>query len=152
MIKTYGYTLLHDRRRGREKEVGGGVGIAIKTSMMGKHLKGRAFSSFEYSMISVKLTNNTKLILVSIYRWLSIAGGVFISEFTELLEMLSVRAEEFILTGDVNFHMETDDNHAKTLCHLWKSFNLTQHINLPTHNMGHTLDIVLKSLPGHLKA
>ena len=30
MVKSYGYTLLHNRRRGREKEIGGGVGVMIK--------------------------------------------------------------------------------------------------------------------------
>ena len=29
-IKTYGYRLLHDRRKDRAKELGGGVGIVIK--------------------------------------------------------------------------------------------------------------------------
>ena len=41
IVKSYGYTLLHDRRWNREKQIGGGVGVMVKTSMMHKHLKGK---------------------------------------------------------------------------------------------------------------
>ena len=35
-IKTYGYKILHDRRKDRKKETGGGVGILIKAGLMAK--------------------------------------------------------------------------------------------------------------------
>ena len=34
VIRSYGYTLRHNRRRGREKETGGGVGVLVKSSMV----------------------------------------------------------------------------------------------------------------------
>ena len=37
-IKTYGYQLLHDRRKDREKEKGGGVGIMVKSKRTVKQL------------------------------------------------------------------------------------------------------------------
>ena len=70
IIKSYGYTLIHNRRKGREKIMGGGVGIMIKLSIIHKHLKSKMFSSFEQTMVMIKLTNNTKLILITIYRLL----------------------------------------------------------------------------------
>ena len=143
MVKSYGYTLLHDRRRDREKEIGGGVGVLVKTSMLHKHLKGKTFSSFEHTMVSVKLTNNTKLILISLYRLQFISAGVFLKEFTEFLEILSIMPEDFVLSGDINFHLETNDCNVLSLHNLWNSFNLIQHVHFPTHKLGHTLDIVL---------
>ena len=34
MIKSYGYTLIHNRRKGRMKETGGGVGVMVKSTMI----------------------------------------------------------------------------------------------------------------------
>ena len=50
LFRTYGYTLLHNRRNGREKEIGGGVGVLVKSTMIHKHLKCKFFSSFEVTM------------------------------------------------------------------------------------------------------
>ena len=58
VVKSYGYTLRHNRRRGRVKETGGGVGVMVKSSMVHKQLKCKFFSSFEVTMLRVKLTNN----------------------------------------------------------------------------------------------
>ena len=38
VVKTYGYTLLHNRRKDGEKVLGGGVGILLKTGMSYKQL------------------------------------------------------------------------------------------------------------------
>ena len=88
IIKSYGYTLIHNRRKGREKIMGGGVGIMIKSSIIHKHLKSKMFSSFEQTMVMIKLTNNTKLILITIYRLLFASAVTFLNEFTEFLEIL----------------------------------------------------------------
>ena len=143
MVKSYGYTLLHNRRRGREKEIGVGVGVMIKSSMRHKHKKCKFFSSFEVTMISVKLTNNTMLILVTIYRLLFVPASSFMKDFSDFLEILSVMPEDFILAGDINFHLETCDYQVEALRKLWSSFNLVQHVDIPTHKLGHTLDLVL---------
>ena len=143
VIKSYGYKLLHNRRRDREKETGGGVGVLVKSTMTYKHLKCKFFSSFEVTMVRVKLTNSTKLVLVTIYRLQFIASGTFVKEFTELLEIISTMPEEVIISGDINFHLETDNSIVRSLQGLWNSFNLVQHVNLPTQIKGHTLDMVL---------
>ena len=66
-------------------------------------------------------------------------------EFTELLEILSVMPEEVIMSGDINFHLETDDSIVDSLRRIWDSFNLVQHVHIPTHNKSHILDMVLTS-------
>ena len=143
LFKSYGYTLLHNRRKGREKETGGGVGVAVKSTMIHKHKKCKFFNSFEVTMVSLKITNSTKIILVTIYRLQFIPAATFLKEFSELLEILSAMPEDFILSGDVNFHLESNDYYVELLRKLWDSFNLVQHVHVPTHNLNHTLDLVL---------
>ena len=143
LIKTYGYTLIHNRRTKREKETGGGVGVMVKSSMVFKHLKCKFYSSFEVTMVNLKLTSSTKLVLVTIYRLQYIPAATFMKEFSDLLEVLSVMPEDFVLSGDVNFHLETCDYQVELLRQLWESFQLTQHVHGPTHKLGHTLDLVL---------
>ena len=142
-MKASGYTLIHNRRRDRDKEKGGGVGIMVKSTVSHKHTNGKAFSSFEHTMVRVKLTNNTKLTLVTIYRLQFISAQTFIQEFTELLEMLSIMPENFVLSGDINFHLETNEHYAVLVKDLFETFNLVQHVDFPTHKKGHTLDLLL---------
>ena len=142
-VKSSGYTLIHNRRREREKEVGGGVGIMVRSTMIHKHVNGKSFSSFEHTMVIVKLTNNTKLMLITLYRLQFISSQTFMKDFTEFLEMVSVMPENFVLSGDINFHLETEDPYVVLLRDLFNTFNLVQHVDFPTHKKGHTLDLVL---------
>ena len=49
----------------------------------------------------------------------------------------------FILSGDVNIHLDTDDIYARQLNDIFQMFNLKQHVNFPTHKHGHTIDVVV---------
>ena len=55
MVKQRGYKMLHNRRLNREKEVGGGVGVLVNSSLYAKQLGSKDFSSFEHTMVIVKL-------------------------------------------------------------------------------------------------
>ena len=56
LVKTYGYRLVHNRRKNREKETGGGVGVLLKTGMKYKHtthqtcLVGKVLPSYQTSL------------------------------------------------------------------------------------------------------
>ena len=141
MVKSRGYKLLHNRRRDREKEVDGVV-VLVKTSITHKQLNSKSFSSFEHTMIEIKLTTNTKLVLITIYRLQFISPPIFLKEFTEFLEMLSAIPETFVLS-DINFHLETGDHYVACFRELLIMFNLIQYVNCSTHKMCHTLDLVL---------
>ena len=80
LIKTYGYILLHNRRKNRTKEIGGGVGIMLKSNYLYKHLKFKQFSSFEMTILKVSLQRNKYILLVCIYRVLFIAASIFLEE------------------------------------------------------------------------
>ena len=135
LVRTYGYTLRHNRRKGRKKETGGGVGIMVKSTMVHKHLKCKFFSSFEATMVNVKLTNNTKIVIVAIYRLQFVPAVIFMKDFSELLEILSVIPEDIIISGDINFHLESNDYNVESLRKLRNTFNFVQHVHVPTHKM-----------------
>ena len=143
MIKESGFKMLHNRRLNREKLTGGGVGIIVKSSFNSKQINCKPFSSFEHTIVRVKLMKNNTLLLVAIYRLLFIPTKIFLKEFTEFLEMLSVMNENWIISGDINFHLETNEPIVTALKDIFKAFNLTQYVKLPTHKLGHTLDMVL---------
>ena len=107
MVKPYGYRPLHNRRKNRDKTIGGGVGVMIKDSLNCKHLTRKPFSSFEHTMVSVQL--NDKSNLITIYRLQYIAKSIFLVEFTELLEIICSNKEIFVLCGDINFHLDIDE-------------------------------------------
>ena len=54
------------------------------------------------------------------------------------------RYNDFILAGDFNIHVDTvSDESSKKLFDLLKNFSLRQHVKLPTHTGGHTLDLII---------
>ena len=59
------------------------------------------------------------------------------------MEILCAGNEIFVLTGDVNIHLDTDESNTHRLRDIFLMFNLKQYVNFPTHKLGHTLDIVL---------
>ena len=67
-IRTYGYKLLHDIRKNREKERGGGVGIMVKTSILVKQLPAKHYESFEHSIAKLALANKNTLIMIIVFK------------------------------------------------------------------------------------
>ena len=68
----------------------------------------------------------------------------FIDEFSEYLESVILSNGLLCLTGDLNIH--ADDHNDPAACRfldLLESMSLTQHVAEPTHEYGHTLDLVI---------
>ena len=69
---------------------------------------------------------------------------IFINHLTDLLTTLQTKYSYIIMLGDINMHM--DDPSNQNACILQDSINtsdLTQHVKIPTHNKGHTLDVII---------
>ena len=49
------------------------------------------------------------MLLISIYRVLFVPVTVFLVEIVQLFEYLIAQKDDFLLAGDVNIHMETDE-------------------------------------------
>ena len=141
MLQTYGYKLMRNRRRNRDKVLGGGVGVILKLSLISKQISCKPFSSFEHTIVKVQLLNQKYLTLISVYRLQFVPTNTFLDEFTELLEILCTGND--ILTGDVNIHLDTDESNAQRLRDIFLMLNLKQYVNFPTHKLSHTFDIVL---------
>lgn len=142
MVKSAGYILLHDIRKNRIKVIGGGVGVLLKSTLKYKQVKCKTFASFECTMVNLFLPNSMVLLLVSIYRVLFVSPITFLEEVIELFELLNSDHPKILLCGDVNLHMDEDERYSNQFKDILLTFNIQQHVNVPTHKQGHTLDII----------
>jgi len=68
----------------------------------------------------------------------------FLPEFSELLSDLIIKAEKLLICGDFNIHVCCETNQLATeFKSLFDSFGLTQSVTSPTHDHGHTLDLII---------
>ena len=141
-VKTYGYILLHNIRQDWQKELGGGVGILLKTGISYKRLNYKQYSSFELTVLKLHINDNQHLVLISIYRVLFVPIYTFLLEIVQLLESLVTLKDSIILAGDINIHLDTNELNSNRFKDTLNTFNLVQHINFPTHIQGHTLDMI----------
>ena len=55
-----------------------------------------------------------------------------------------------MITGDFSFHVDDcSDKDAATLKDLLLEFELQQHVNVPTHKDGYTLDLLITRMSDH---
>ena len=104
-----GYSALHIPRIGRR---GGGVALIYCSSIVLKKITlVHVPVSFEY--LAVALTVNSSLItIVVVYRPPASNFGLFIEEFSTLLEILSTYPGRILIVGDFNIHVDDPLNPA----------------------------------------
>ena len=142
-IKTYGYQLLHDRRKDRDKERGGGVGIMVKLKRIVKQQHVKHYTSFEHTIVKLSQKNNRTMFLITVYRLHSVSLSIFMDELAELFDLYAVPNDSFIIAGDINIHVETESLYSTRFNDMLDLYDLRQHIQEPTHRKGHTLDVVI---------
>jgi len=142
-IKTYGYDLKHCIRNDPEKDRGGGVGILVRSTLSVTQVSTKSFTSFEHVVVKLPCSNKKTIFLISIYRLLYIPVSIFHDEFSELLEIYTVLNDDFIIAGDINIHVETDDAPSRKFHEIIDIFDLKQHVYGPTHIKGHTIDVII---------
>ena len=106
-----GYNLLDHPRSNR---AGGGTGILFKKNITVKKLAASLLRSFEYSEWSV-VNGLGRLHVIIVYRppysdAHPVTTSVFFSEFTNLLESITLSNDPLLLTGDFNIHVDCTDN------------------------------------------
>ena len=125
----------------RTGKKGGGVAAIFKDVFNCKEMSFGDFNSFEY--VSFILKGDPKVLFLIIYRPPRYSGQFF-DDFTELLSVICTDYNFFVVTGDFNIHVDNNiDTNAKALDDILDTFGLLQHVNVPTHNRGHTLDLVI---------
>ena len=136
IIKSYGYSILHDFRL---EQRGGGVAVIFKKGLAVLPYKfDKSFQTFEFTAVWLK-TGTTKIVLVTMYRPGALTS-VFSHELDQLLSGISPNTDELILAGDLNIHFENNKGIEKQCLDVFKSYGLKKLVNEPTHIGGGSLD------------
>ncbi|CAB3993313.1 Hypothetical predicted protein [Paramuricea clavata] len=104
--------------------------------------------SFEYSEWNI-IAGSRRIRVVVVYRIPysdihPVSTTIFFDEFAKFLESAVLCTDQLLITGDFNIHVAvTDDDDAVKLQELLESTGLQQHVNVPTHIRGHTLDLII---------
>ena len=70
--------------------------------------------------------------------------GIFLDEFPNFIGDMVDSYKKYIICGDINIHCNMDDNYDKQcLDNILDSFDLKQMVDVPTHESGHTLDVLI---------
>ncbi|EFX74977.1 hypothetical protein DAPPUDRAFT_108367 [Daphnia pulex] len=128
-----------------KKKSGGGLALFHKNSVKVTVLSEFPdFLSFECLDLSVAI-KSTKVRLIVIFRPPDKSRAQFIEEFSSLLESTVSVSSKLLITEDFNLHIDDPitDAYANHFLTLVESFGLQQHVNQPTHNDDHILDLVL---------
>ncbi|VDI39828.1 DNA polymerase beta [Mytilus galloprovincialis] len=71
-------------------------------------------------------------------------GDAKFMEWSEFLDGLVVIPNELLITGDLNFHLDNvNASDTRKFNETLLDHGLVQHVQGPTHNKGHTLDVVI---------
>ena len=122
---------------------GGGIAILFRSHLKIETISLPLFSSFE--VLGARLTiASTSYIFLTVYRPPSSSKTLFSSEFTTLLETFISSPSEIIITGDFNFYVDDPQWPSATyFLDLLDAFGLSQLVSFPTHDSGHTLDLLI---------
>lgn len=139
LIKLAGFNIAHCFRSKR----GGGVGILWHKNL-DKQVKvtrtSSDFSTFQYQ--SLLFHGKFKITLICLYRLQETSFSLFIQELHSLLTDVDP-SHSLVLTGDFNVHFENNESgEVRKLIDITSSFGLSQFVVGPTHEHGHTLDLI----------
>ena len=122
---------------------GGGTSIMFKDSLNVKMSDGNEKQSFEFSEWTV-CVHQYIIKVVFVYRPPysidhPISSRASFEEFSMLWHLVHCI---FLIVGDYNFHVDClCDNDAKNFAEILQTYGLQQHVQVPTHESGHTLDL-----------
>ena len=82
--------------------------------------------------------------MISSYRPQKSSKTLFLTEISELLSICSIDYDRTLISGDANLHVDNDsDAVAMNFLQLLHPLDFIQHVTGPTHELGHTLDLVI---------
>ena len=140
-IKTAGFDVRHIFREKR----GAGVAVLFRNSLNPSTSKcsisNSNYVSFQHQCMVFNF--NPKVHIINIYRHQEISIEIFVVELENLLNAHSKYSHSTLLAGDFNVHYDKIDSpEVLKLDRVTTSFGLSQNVVGPTHNLGHTLDLV----------
>ena len=132
----------------RSDRSGGGTALLIRENLHASRVDAGERTSFEFSHWMVEFQSR-KLQIIIIYRppYSSnhpVTTSVFFADLSSLLESIIMSSVTLLIAGDFNIHVDVPGN-ADSVClkELLESMGLQQHVNEPTHESGHTLDLII---------
>jgi len=135
-----GYSCINvPRMNGR----GGGVAFVFRSVFKFCQIRWPNFNFSSFEFVGAKLClSSVSYMFVNVYRPPG-PVSVFLDEFSRLLEDLVVSPSEIVISGDFNIHVDRDEEPAMGFSAILEAFGFQQHVGFPTHNHGHTLDLLI---------
>lgn len=126
----------------RLKGGGGGLAVIHRSDILIKEVVVPTATSFECVVFT--LIGQRQFVLVYRPPKKTISDRTaFLSELSELLTPVCAMSPSTFLLGDLNVHVDSGScPFATEFLALLDCFDFTQHVRGPTHNKGHTLDLI----------
>ena len=126
----------------------GGIGIFNRDSFKLSKLSHTERRSFELSEWHVSWHSYCMRLCIVYHQPYStshpITDATFMHEFESYLDETVLVDEMLCITGDFNLHVDNpDDTYGSQFKNLLSSYGLVNHVTFPTHQAGHTLDLVI---------
>ena len=105
--------------------------------------------SFNYSIWKIEVDNSISFYVVGIYRtpyspMHPVILAILLDEFPNFIGDILDSYKKFIICGHINIHCDMGDNYEKQCSdNILDSFDLKQMVDVPTHESGHTLDVLI---------
>jgi len=94
-----------------------------------------------FQCVSLQLAGPALLLILLIYRPLR-NNPNFCSDLTELLTLAFARHDRIMMLCDFNIHVDSDFTDANDFLPVLDYFEVSQHIDIPTHSHSHTLNLL----------
>ena len=141
--------------KNRSSQRGGGIALIRNNNCKVSQQKDvHVYSTLEHNIWNTQLRLRVYTI-IGIYHPLQSTdqqfnNSNFIEQFTDLLTEELPKQQDLIIMGDIHIHLnDSEDQDAQTLLNTIAAFNLKQHDNIPTYNLGHTLDVIITPATYH---
>ena len=139
--------MMHPVDRNSERR-GGGIALIYKVCLEVRPNKLLKFTQFEHMSCRVIIHKIYSDIVVFYRPPMSPQNGLtttaFLDEWSTFMSQLTICKSELIVVGDVNIHLDNQTlHHTVEFIQSLESHGLQQHIQVPTHHHGHTLDVLI---------
>ena len=71
------------------------------------------------------------------------SSNKFLEEFSDPIDSLIETQGQLLILGDFNYHVDSPSPNVTEFLNLLESSYLVQHVNMSTHEKGHTLDLTI---------
>ena len=145
-LRIEGFTVAHQPRpRSREDSLAinhGGVallaGPCVRLTPLCQHL---SLQTFEFVCNRISF-GTSSVVIILLYRTGTVTN-LFFDELSTVINEIAAEPCPVLITGDFNIHIEKpNDPHTRTLLDLIAAYDFSSRVNVPTHDLGGTLDVV----------